>query len=192
MEIPTFEMQPELAREKWRELLGHPAISRLEKIRRRVYRTMSKGQKIIDVTTVIEKAGLNTDGGPRLAICRADKMKCYFEARWDGSGIFTARNLSNWRANRHTNRFLDFNFGPGTFPKSHSDKVFSTLAPIVPAEHSPKDGLDRYWLLWEVDKWEQLPPRDPLLLRRVSKNLFAIVAEWNLSPLEWAIMRGAS
>lgn len=191
MEIPTFEMEPELAREKWRELLGHPAISRLEKIRRRVYRTMSKGQKIIDVTTVIEKAGLGGNGQPKLAICRADKTKCYFNLQADGSAMFTARNLRSWHESRHTNRFMDFELGPSAFPRGHSG-LFSTMAPIVPAEHAPKDGLDRYWLLWEVDKWDELPPKDPLLLRRVSKNLFAIIAEWNLSPLEWAILRGAS
>ena len=191
MEIPTFEMDPELAREKWRELLKCPAIGRLEKIRRRVYRAMSKGRKIIDVTTVIEKAGLNPSGQPRLAICRADKTKCYFEIYANGSAVFTARNLQDWRRSSRTNRFVDFNLGPGTFPRNHTNAL-STMAPVVPAELIPKDGLEKYWLLWEVDKWEQVPPRDPLLLRRLSKNLFAIIAEWSLSPLEWAISRGAN
>jgi hypothetical protein len=50
------------------------------------------------------------------------------------------------------------------------------------------DALRNYHILWEPD-WElQPPPPDPFLLKRVSHDLYAIVAQWDLSPIELQVL----
>jgi len=42
----------------------------------------------------------------------------------------------------------------------------------------------------EVEKWKPLPPKDPILLKRLTPNLFGVLATWDLTNLERAIIRG--
>lgn len=61
----------------------------------------------------------------------------------------------------------------------------------MPPEHAEEaTGPGPFFVLWEVQRWESVPPVDPLLLRRLTNNLFSVLAEWNLSPVEQAIIRG--
>ena len=69
-----------------------------------------------------------------------------------------------------------------------------TQVPIVPAHLLPKGRLDNYYILFEVNEWTEqpVPPvaKDPYLLRRINSNTFVILAEWDLTEVEQAIMRG--
>jgi hypothetical protein len=67
--------------------------------------------------------------------------------------------------------------------------MLSAPAPIIPAKYAHLITSGRY-ILWEVEKWTPEPPKDPLILRRITANLFAIEARWNLTKLERAIVRG--
>jgi hypothetical protein len=51
----------------------------------------------------------------------------------------------------------------------------------------PSERPGRYWILWEAE-WEQRAPVDPLLLRRIHGGLFAVVAQWALSPVERVVL----
>jgi hypothetical protein len=46
-----------------------------------------------------------------------------------------------------------------------------------------------YHVLWDA-VWTPEPPIDPLLLKHCGGSLYAIVAAWDLTPLEQAVMRG--
>lgn len=50
----------------------------------------------------------------------------------------------------------------------------------------------KFWKIdqWEVEKWKPVPPRDPILVKRLTPNLFGVLATWNLTELERAIIRG--
>ncbi len=72
------------------------------------------------------------------------------------------------------------------FPTTHSAEA---LAPKIPPRHHPGD-LSKYYLLWEP-KWEaKAPDPDPMLLSRIGDNFFAIVAVWDMTPLEQAVLEG--
>lgn len=69
------------------------------------------------------------------------------------------------------------------------------MVPMVPPDVREKaiGGLKHYWTLWEVEKWHDRhptePPVDPLLLKHVGGSLYAVIAEWDLTELEQAVMR---
>ncbi len=54
----------------------------------------------------------------------------------------------------------------------------------------PKGSNENYYVLWEVDHWTREPPRDPYLLRRITDNMFVVIAAWNLTDLERAVIKG--
>ena len=49
--------------------------------------------------------------------------------------------------------------------------------------------LDRYFILWEAD-WQRRAPVDPALLRPVGGDLYVVVATWDLTDLERAVLNG--
>ena len=65
----------------------------------------------------------------------------------------------------------------------------SAIVPIVPAGLHPGPALSNYHILWDA-VWTPEPPRDPLLLKHLAGSLYAIVAHWDLSPLERAVLAG--
>jgi hypothetical protein len=72
---------------------------------------------------------------------------------------------------------------------SIKNDTIQTKVPIIPAIFYPEGNIDKYYVLFEVDDWKVVT-KDPILLKRMTKNLFAIVACWDLTPLEQAIVRG--
>jgi hypothetical protein len=60
------------------------------------------------------------------------------------------------------------------------------LVPIIPAPIRPTRRLDQYHILWEAD-W-QAAPTDPILLQKLTGNLFVILAAWDLTELERAVL----
>lgn len=78
----------------------------------------------------------------------------------------------------------------------------TTDVPMIPPEVREKVGKTalvhrpEYYILWEVEKWETekqkpVPPADPFLLQPLGDmptDLFAVVAEWDLTDLERLIM----
>lgn len=78
MEVEQLAIPKEKAEEEYRFLVQafrQNAKLRKEQIRqdlRRVYGHLRHGKKIIDIYDAFKKAGLNEDGDPKLAICRAD------------------------------------------------------------------------------------------------------------------------
>ena len=62
--------------------------------------------------------------------------------------------------------------------------------PIIPAPIRPKAmDLSRYFVLFEAE-WQAIPPKDPLLLSRLSGSLYVILAAWDLTELERAVLAG--
>lgn len=62
------------------------------------------------------------------------------------------------------------------------------VVPLIPPHLRPaKTALDKFHILWEAD-WKRTPPRDPMLLKRVSGQLFAVVATWDLTEMERTVL----
>jgi len=152
----------------------------------RGYRALAKGLQVIDLASVMKAAGLDEQRHPRLAIGRADGETVWLRRESNGSASFHMDNRMNWQASRRYVRLP-----PGTFTWNHAELWRLPLAkatmPLIPPRYRPVHALSNYHILWEAD-WEDAP-RDPMLLRRLSGMLFAVLAVWDLTGLERAVLR---
>jgi hypothetical protein len=134
---------------------------------------------------------------PRLAVARADVQHVYCQGvQRDGSIVFddTARG-SAWRATRQR-----FELRPGTvtgdqLPPGVHEFATTTrkvaMVPAIPPALRPSTGLSNFHILWEAEwKVRPLPPVDPALLKHVGGDLYAVLAVWDLTPLEQAVLAG--
>ncbi len=164
----------------------------------RGYKAIAAGKQVIDLHGTMTTAGLQHDTAyPRLAICRADASKCFVRMGQNGSARFMA-DSENVYSKAKSVLLPESTFQRYTYhyERGYSNRpqgwreVASALVPIVPPQLQPeRGGLALYHILWDA-VWTPEPPRDPLLLRHLSGHLYAILAAWDLSPLERAVMRG--
>lgn len=203
MEVSKLEVPQKRAEELYQEcreaLKDHE--SDYVKELRRLYNQLRKKKRIIDVFASMKKAGLNEEGDPKLAIAPATQKHAYFRKDKDGAGAF--RRLTD---KRYETLRDDISIPTGTFPDLETETTpwntqtikkpnIKTLAPCVPPKLLlliPKHHtLKNYHVLFEAEKWTlHHPPKDPILMKKVTANLFVVVGTWNLTKLERAVMRG--
>lgn len=202
MEVVTIEQAQEEAKVEWKEYCkairenvpdDAEYMKYYKSIKNALY-YLSQGKHILDLNESMKAAGLNDKGWPRLAICKAHMSKVFFEWDWNTGGTFSERYrpVGEWW-DMTRNRFV-LPFSAWGIKKSpHNDSAVSTVVPKVPAQFLPKYPLDNYFILWEVEEWTLEPPKDPMLLKQIrgNKNLFAVLAVWDLTKLERAVLRGA-
>lgn len=150
------------------------------------YRALANGKPVIVLPDAIAGAPRDDKGRPRIAIARADRVQVRLQSTpgW----VFYAsigRGGSFWRSKITTGvRYPDMSFGvPSGF----------ALVPIVPPDVRGVHALDTHYVLWEVEHWANSeigarPDRDPLLLKHLVGDMFAVVAEWDLTDVERAVM----
>lgn len=143
----------------------------------RIARQIAKGKTVISVASAIREAGLDEQGRPKLAICRADAPNGVHCSHW-GQGVF------HFTARSSTARWIERI--PILVP-SKSVYVSSPLPRIPPQYRPAKRHLGRYWILWEAN-WTDVDP-DPYLLRRIGKDAWVVVAAWDLTDLEVSVLR---
>ncbi len=209
MEIEKIQMPKEKAKEEWKkynELIKTRHDKYLADMKKCMFE-LSKGRELIDIYKVMEKAGVNKTYHPKLAIARADWKKVIFVKRDAGRGVFSVTG-NDW-ANRKDG---DVDLQPHTFMEwvrakeqlKTDKKIYdvdsswqianpkvTTKVPIIPATLMPDGDLSNYYILWEVQKWEELPEKkDPLLLKRITENLFVILSAWEVTDLEQSVISG--
>lgn len=173
-----------------------------------LYRHLAKGKKIINIYDAFQKVGLIAEQNtPKLAIVQANAKMCYFEKREHGTGKFSKYPQEDYRTPK-SEFYYDVLMPSQTYPEWETgifpdqwnkgltvtrikNRILETRVPIVPARLLPKAGLHNYHIIWEVDKWNvRKAPVDPILVKRVTKNMFVVLAVWDLSPIEQAIIEG--
>jgi len=161
---------------------------------------LKRGRKLIDIFEVMLRIGVNDTEEPRLAISNCNWKTVEFRKLMNGAGVFK-EFIDNWKDSwKNTIDFPEKTFkvwspnessGSVRFESNIKNQRLKTKVPVIPAQFLPKGKLENYYVLWEVDKWEEIPKRkDPILLKRINKNLFAVLAVWKLSKLEQSIIRG--
>lgn len=206
MNAPTVEITKEKAKEIYGEYL-EIVKTRKEKYLldlKQVYYHLSQGNKVLDIYEVFKKAGVSKDGDPKLAIVRADAKKCVFHKRELGAGGFNeAISLQDQTVAKR----FDVELPTNTFPEWKTEMFkeewqdeehvkiarqnIQTKTTICPAHLLPNGKLDNYYLLWEVEEWDVVPvAKDPFLLKRINSNAFIVLAEWDLTEVEQAVIRG--
>jgi hypothetical protein len=145
------------------------------------YRAAARGLPVISLPRTVAAGGFHGNGLPRIAVIRADVQACF--VHWDGGAlVFTDRD--DWRVNRgalvgaHSVRV---NLAGDELPdrtargKHGYWNAGSTMVPLIPPRCRPKrNRLHRCHILWEVEEWAPVPPRDPALLRHIRGDLWAV------------------
>lgn len=151
----------------------------------RGYKALAKGRQVLDVHDTFQRAGVDARGRPRLAISRADLGRVEMYYYRDGSARFSRRRGYHWQKGETFYRVL---LPAGTLPANRASGDASAVVPIIPPRFRPVHALRGYHVLWEAE-WEDVP-RDPMLLKHLSGALYAVLAAWDLTELERAVLRG--
>ena len=215
MNVTTITMDPEEAQRKleaYKAALDRRHGAGVEEeweAAMNAYRELAKGTPLIDPIAAIRECGWRADSRPVLAIARADLIHCRWEmgrhSRWFDSDTrqykgpwapmewrFTglkAKEPSRTPREGHGKRFTvpDVATQPPGEPKAGR-----TMVPMVPPDVLPPRGCDlsKHFILWEVESWDVSPPTDPILLRPIGGDLYAVIAQWDLTEIERAIIAG--
>ena len=155
------------------------------------YRAAARGLAVIMLPDVMAAGGWFDDGLPRLALARADATECWVEV--------LDRGARPWRITFADGEWARTRAMVGahavtvdvTRPTSVLNRRWRgrCIVPLVPPKCRPRrPKLARFHVLWEVERWDDTPPRDPALLRHIRGDLWAVVATWDLTDLERAVL----
>lgn len=159
----------------------------------RGYKALAEGKTLISLAESITTGGVDQFGRPNLAIARADEQQICMDRERDGAVLFTPQRWS-----RISSEDRIFQFPAGTLPELTEEQGTGTVwsrnwiasLPFIPPQYRPPNALVNYHLLWEAE-WRQAigsQRRDPMLLKRISGDLFAVVAAWDLTDLEKLVL----
>lgn len=195
MNAPTLTMPKEEAKarlKRYRASRHHAADAEYQRIAM-AYEQLAEGTPLLQLSEAFKLAPIDAKGRPRLAIARADQPQV--KLFWvNGNLIFeTAFGYRGWNTHQIINRIVRVPFTSGAM-----DFEGYALTPIIPPDAREKSkGLkpQDVFVLWEVEQWadgaiKAMPDRDPFLLKRLDDDLYAILAEWDLTEVERAILAG--
>lgn len=195
MKIENFEMVKVDAYRKWKEYVSackkNPKDDFLRDMKK-VYNQLKSGRKVIDILKVFKKAGNKMGQNkfqPKLAIAQAH-LKEVFCLYNDSGKVYFQKDDCRWLRDRRSVKVILTSIPEGILSKYNHTQTLKCPVPGIPASIRPKGDLRKYYILWEVEKWENVPPKDPYLLRRITKNMFVVLAGWNLTELERAVLSG--
>ena len=162
----------------------------------RGYRAIAKGHKVIDLPHVISLGGVFEQTQlPRLAIATADMDFVHVDRDSTGRVTFSPEGRPDSRRVKDV-----FRCPPGTLPATSTTAPWRSdwwgsmraMIPHVPPSLRPAHSLRNYAILFEVDEWARVPrpPSDPALLKHLGGDLYAVLAVWDLTPLEQAVLMG--
>lgn len=160
------------------------------------YEAVAKHKSVISLSQTLIAGGEDKEHRPRLAVARADERQIEM-SRWD-SGRVDFKGTTRWSdadyAEKPHNTNRDFQFlgmlpaVEGVGPRGWGRIEAFAVVPHIPPGLRP-DALERYNVLWEAD-WQRKQPVDPALLRHLHGDLYVVVASWDLSDLERAVLNG--
>jgi hypothetical protein len=186
METQSIIMPRAEARTLYREYRKHLHYSKpIDRECMRAYQLLAQGRLVIKAIESVVKAGLNKEGLPKLALCRAHAPACFLRLYDNGSAM-----LASIRYPVSNNQRDVIMMPPGSFPQAPRQywQEAEALVPGIPLHLRPQRGLANYHILWEAE-WTRIPPADPYLLRRIGKaDLWLVVAAWNLTEVERAAL----
>lgn len=196
-EIVMNEEDAQKAYEDYAEAVKGRKEEYLEELKK-VYYALSQGKKVINIFEAMRIAGKNEKGEPKLAISVASEKIVRFTKQAQGSGTYSNTKLSakynvllpseTWETWQLQDPTKPFNWTSNP----RINEQIEAIVPIVPAHLLPRGQLSGYYVLWEPKEWKALPQRkDPFLLKRISNNLFVVLAEWEVSAIEQAAVQGA-
>lgn len=183
MDITEMKMDPQQAKIAFQNyraalLLKHNAE---DEALMRGYKALMQGKTLIDLQQVFKECGVDEKGRPKLAIARASLKVIYLKRHESGRIVFNRDN--NWYPR---SKYWYTDLPAGTIAPSQSCGSYKSVVPIVPPQYRPKWRLSNYHILFEAT-WEDVPV-DPILLRHLHGYLYAVLAAWDLTDIERAVI----
>ncbi len=210
MKLATIEMPQEEAEQAFKDYRRAVRSAKTAQVNSedaqiaRCYKALSKGHLVLDLNDVMQRGGENSKGLPRLAISRADYDQVCLERGWTTGDVemYPPSLKPGWRRGEHRTEVFRFSGllavreGSITQPipwdrtRRRAVTEFKAVVPNIPPSLRPDHALSNYHLLFEV-KWEVAnprPPADPALLKHLGGPLYAVLATWDLTPIEQAVL----
>jgi hypothetical protein len=191
MNLPTIVVTPEEAEAKLAEYEGLVAEERTREDQAiaQAYRAARRGLAVISLSRAIGEGGYFEDGMPRIAVARADTTTCF--CQWvDGRSRLRFADNDGWRGDALVSRG-HVHTTPSAVPESieQSYRWREAPVPLVPPGCRPsRPRLANLHVLWEVESWTVTPSRDPALIKHIRGDLWAVLATWDLTDLELAVL----
>ena len=155
------------------------------------YRALAQGKRVVNGAEAIAQGGVGADGLPALAITRADAERCFVRYYTQGAVQYGANDrlvLQTLRPNRSMLRAFKVDTLPRwTTTPFRSMREGEARVPIIPPRLRPAHALSNYHVLWEAT-WSRLAPKDPALLKDIGGGLYVVLAIWDLTELERAVI----
>jgi len=199
MNVPTLEIDRNVAADRAREYSEFAATMRESREREeflelaQLHAAAARGRKLILLDAVMTSAPRDAKGRPLLAIARSDRRRLKYTAYSSVDQFSTDYHPRRGRGSP-SSRF-EFPRHPSINP-GHRDGY--ALVPLVPPAvrmggNGQPYNLQRCFTLWEVVEWSDrevdvTPDQDPYLLRAITRDVYAIVGEWELTELEQAVL----
>lgn len=200
MKLDTIEIPVEEAKARLDEYRGQLAEERTaeDEAIAAGYRAAARGLPVIRLSEVIVAGGWFDKGLPKLAIARADATQVGVQVtRYadDTCQVVYRHTDDQWARVRaaHVGRHGVTVTLPTPAPPSGRPTWGrgQTVVPMIPPRFRPRrPRLHRTHVLWEVERWDPTPPVDPALLRHIRGDLWAVLATWDLTELERAVIAG--
>ena len=204
MNTPIITMDKEEAKAHYHEYLSATKVRKEKYVEelKNLYRHLSEGAKVLDIYAAFKESGVNKFGDPNLGIAPADVRQITFVKESLGGGHFSK---GRW-PDRYSVALPSGTFGSWK-TISREDAVdrkrewetgnierqqIVAKVPLIPPLLLPESkSLDGYYVLFEVEKWDEIPTaKDPYLLKRINANAFVVLAEWDVTEIELAVVRG--
>ncbi len=164
------------------------------------YHQLAMGRTVISLNKAMRSAGIDSQGRPVLAVANANANWVWFcwsaghlhdaDGEWTHPASSFVSDCSmnpGWRIRSATQATKTGTF---RFPRDYFSvnlrQDLRARVPIVPPAFRPKACLDNYAVLWEAN-WTQAPD-DPYLLRRITQDLFVVLAQWDLTEIERSVL----
>lgn len=153
----------------------------------RALHVLKRGERLISLAKVFEHVEVDEFQRPKIAIARADAR--FVELR-TGQGDRTWTFGHGEKRWDRSNAAADIRIVVPARVRPTQWKNSRAVVPVIPPWLRPaEDKLPEYFTLFEAD-W-QTAPIDPALLKRVTTDLFVVLATWDLSPVERAVLQAA-
>lgn len=177
-----------------RRVRSPDALDKEDAALHKAYCALARGETVLSLPMVMRRAGLDpTTMLPKLAIVRADAQHVGISI--DSSSVWFVDNSNRWR--RDSACGVPQNLFPAELAdtqwRRNNGKLIPSnvraVVPKIPPNLRPKHPTERY-LMWEP-KWERVPPDpDPFLLKHLGGGFFVVEAQWDMTPLELAVLEG--
>lgn len=206
MEIPNIRVEKEEIESELNDLKQAMDKGFLSKSNRlvqdllKVYGHLKFGGKVIDIHEAFRKASVDHNTDPKLAIIRADARVCYLKKFSNGGALFSMQKL-DWNRSYPLKSLGDIHIPSGTFTwdlqQNDEQRYRKTLVPMIPPRViltvSIRLTPQHYHIIFEPESWSKSaprPPKDPIIGKMLTSNLFGVLAHWELTDLEAKIVEG--